>query len=95
MAAFWNDDGSVTSSDNEWVDTRTTRTGAVKDSEYTEIWAHSAVVDSAPVCLKRPPVLALCPRVIWTRLDFTYQVTDLVTGNPRLTRAPPSVRVAA
>lgn len=106
----WNDDGSVTSgspagtttitnSNNGWVtiyptSVVTSPTWVEYDCSYTEIWTHSAVVDSAPVCLKRPLPPFARTKVTWTFIEPTCEVVDLITGNPRQTRAPPSVRVA-
>jgi hypothetical protein len=65
-----------------------------EELEQHEIWAHSAIVDSAPVCLKRPLPGFAYTKVTWTFIEKTCEVSDLITGNPRQTRAPPRARVA-
>jgi hypothetical protein len=102
MAAFydhWNDDGSVTcgttTSGNCWATISVSSVATMPtQSDYCEIWAHSAVVDSAPVCLKRPLPPFATTKISWTFIEPTCEVVDLITGNPRQTRAPPERLVA-
>jgi hypothetical protein len=64
------------------------------DYGYAEIWENAAIIDSAPVCLRRPPEGFAYTKVTWTFIEKTCRVVDLITGNPRQTRAPPRVMVA-
>lgn len=61
-------------------------------SDHT-VWISIAAVESAPVCLKRPSVLApVVRRYVRPRPHLVF--LNKIIPNPRMTRAPPTRMVA-
>lgn len=92
------DDGTVWIS-HVTVTTGITSTGCADAQFYDEgpsdhvIWISVAAVESAPVCLKRPPVLAPVVRR-YVRPRPHLVLLNKIIPNPRMTRAPPAMMVA-